>query len=109
MTGRDPARSYPAVYLNMIRRIEGSITMSNVTACKDAKEQASIGSIMTIIGVLLLSTIFIMLILVWWYPILFAFLAVWGWVLGIIGAILAIAGHLLARAQRTACTKCCLG
>ena len=60
-------------------------------------------------GFVALVTIFIMLILVLWYPILFAFLAVWGWVFGIIGAILTIAGHLLKRGQRIACTKCCLG
>ena len=81
----------------------------SIDSCKDAKEQASIGTIMEIIGTLLLSTIFIMLILVWYYPILFAFLAVWGWVLGIIGAILMVAGHLLKRGQRIECTKCCLG
>jgi len=80
----------------------------SIDSCKGAKEQASIGLIMQLIGALLIGTIFVTLILVWWYPILFAFLSIWGWILGIIGSILLIAGHMLKRGQRMECTKCCL-
>lgn len=82
--------------------------MPDIDTCLEAKKKGTIGTILSVIGHILLSILGILVIVMFAAPIyatdIMYFLYFFGWIMAIIGVILAVIGYLLIKKRNNACS-----